>query len=96
MTRSPIELFWTAKERKSGLKVCNCALHDIDTLHSHAVTLLASQCFNWFQILPFLWIFLTFLILALVSDVFRIEVDNYGEEQNTDSALNQRLEEADC
>ena len=46
--------------------------------------------------LPFLWIFLTLLILALVSDVFRIEIDNYGEEQNTDSALNQRLEEADC
>ena len=66
-------------------------------VHSHAVTLLASQCFNWFQIFcHFLWIFLTFLILALVSDVFRIEIDNYGEEQNTDSALNQRLEEADC
>ena len=47
VTRSPIELFWTAKERKSGLKVCNCALHDIDTLHSHAVTLLASQFFNF-------------------------------------------------
>ena len=46
--------------------------------------------------LPFLWIFLTLLILALVSDVFRIEVDDYGEEQNNDSALNQRLEEADC